>query len=179
MVPDDATTPKAARQPNSFVYRLFPMTRATSPRAANCRRCRFPSTDSRSSFTPPIPSATCSPTKQLKLHTPGTHYPVRWVTVHDTAVDGTDSFNANAAAKAPAPRRSSVPENAQFLPGSGFRTFFFVPPATPTPIRQSSGAGRARRLGLHLPRRPRLQAVKRGISICVLGDADSHSPLTT
>jgi len=52
---------------------------------------------------------------------------VRWVTVHDTAVNGTASFNANAAAKAAGATPFKRPENAQFLPGSGFRTFFFDP----------------------------------------------------
>jgi len=42
-------------------------------------------------------------------------------------VDGTASFNANAAAKAAGATPFKRPENAQFLPGSGFRTFFFDP----------------------------------------------------
>jgi secreted PhoX family phosphatase len=66
-------------------------------------------------------------TNQLLLHTPGTSYPVRWVTVHDTDVDGTDSFDANAAAKNAGATPFKRPENAQFLPGSGYRTFFFCP----------------------------------------------------
>ncbi len=42
-------------------------------------------------------------------------------------MDGTASFNANAAAKAAGATPFKRPENAQFLPGSGFRTFFFGP----------------------------------------------------
>jgi len=61
------------------------------------------------------------------LHTPGTSYPVQWITVHDTAVDGTDSFDANAAAKSAEASPFKRPENAQFLPGSNFQTFFFDP----------------------------------------------------
>src|SRR5262245_42936621 len=64
---------------------------------------------------------------QLKLHTPGTEWPARWVTVHDTAVNGAAAFNANAAAKAAGATPFKRPENAQFLPGSGFNTFFFDP----------------------------------------------------
>jgi secreted PhoX family phosphatase len=52
---------------------------------------------------------------------------VKWVTIHDTAVDGTNSFDANAAAKSAGATPFKRPENAAFLPGSGFRTFFFCP----------------------------------------------------
>jgi secreted PhoX family phosphatase len=52
---------------------------------------------------------------------------VRWVTIHDTAVDGTDSFDANAAAKTANATPFKRPENAAFLPGGDFRTFFFCP----------------------------------------------------
>src|SRR5262249_51117537 len=64
---------------------------------------------------------------QLKLHTLGTQWPAKWVTVHDTAVDGTNSFDANRAAKNAGATPFKRPENAQFLPGSGFATFFFCP----------------------------------------------------
>src|SRR5207244_6872185 len=60
-------------------------------------------------------------------HTLGTSYPVDWVTVHDTDVDGTTAFSANAAAKAAGATPFKRPENAQFLPGSNFLTFFFDP----------------------------------------------------
>src|SRR5262249_52229117 len=63
---------------------------------------------------------------QLLLHTIGASWPVQWVTVHDTAVNGTDSFDASAAAKAAGATPFKRPENGQFQPGSHFRTFFFV-----------------------------------------------------
>src|SRR5262249_27763109 len=66
-------------------------------------------------------------TAQLKLHTPGTVWPFRWVKVHDTSVDGTAPFNANALAKAAGATPFKRPENGRFLPGSDFRTFFFDP----------------------------------------------------
>ena len=65
--------------------------------------------------------------QQVDLHKPGTSHHVTWVTIHDTAVDGTDAFDANAAAKAALATPFKRPETAQFLPGSGFRTFFFCP----------------------------------------------------
>jgi secreted PhoX family phosphatase len=64
-------------------------------------------------------------TNQLKLHTPGSSWPVRWITIHDTAVDGIADFNANLAAKNAGATPFKRPENGQFLPGSDFKTFFF------------------------------------------------------
>lgn len=64
---------------------------------------------------------------QLRLHTPGTSYPAQWVTVHDTAVDGFAPFDENALAKAAGATPFKRPENLQFLPGSGYQTFFFCP----------------------------------------------------
>jgi secreted PhoX family phosphatase len=47
--------------------------------------------------------------------------------VHNTDVDGSDAFDANAAAKAAGATPFKRPENAQFRPGSDYRTFFFDP----------------------------------------------------
>jgi secreted PhoX family phosphatase len=63
---------------------------------------------------------------QLLLHTVGASYPVSWVTVHDTAVNGTAPFDASAAAKAAGATPFKRPENGQFQPNSHFRTFFFT-----------------------------------------------------
>jgi hypothetical protein len=67
---------------------------------------------------------------QLKLHTLGTSWPVRWVTVHDTGVlDPSEpppaAYDANLAAKNAGATPFKRPENAQFLPGSGFKSFVF------------------------------------------------------
>ncbi len=59
------------------------------------------------------------------LHTYGKVFDTHWVTIHDTAVDGTAPFDANAAAKAKLATPFKRPENGQFRPGSGFREFFF------------------------------------------------------
>ena len=47
--------------------------------------------------------------------------------VHDMDVDGFDAFDANAAAKTAGATPFKRPENAQFRPGSDYRTFFFCP----------------------------------------------------
>ena len=62
---------------------------------------------------------------QVALHTYGRTFKTRWVTVHDTAVDGHAPFDANVAAKAANATPFKRPENGQFQPGTGFGTFFF------------------------------------------------------
>ena len=61
----------------------------------------------------------------MALHTYGNTFDTRWVTIHDTATDGTAPFNANTAAKAANATPFKRPENGEFRPGSGFREFFF------------------------------------------------------
>ena len=48
-----------------------------------------------------------------------------WVTIHDTDVDGTAAFDANALAKAKKGTPLKRPENGKFVPGSGFKSFVF------------------------------------------------------
>src|SRR6266545_1409177 len=62
---------------------------------------------------------------QLLLHTGGASWPVQWVTIHDTEIDGTDPFDANALAKVAGATPFKRPENGQFQPGSHFQSFVF------------------------------------------------------
>jgi len=125
--PADSTSPKTAKQPNSFVYRFLPYDRTDLSAGGKLQALQVSIDGQPVVFSPADPVGDTFSTNQLKLHTPGTSYPVRWVTIHDTAVDGTDSFDANAAAKTAGATPFKRPENAAFLPGSGFRTFFFCP----------------------------------------------------
>ena len=77
-------------------------------------------------FSPRAPTGDVLSDNQLRLHTVGASLPVRWITLHDTATDGTAPFDANAAAKALGATPFKRPENAQFQPGSHFQTFFFL-----------------------------------------------------
>ena len=83
---------------------------------------------------------------QLKLHTPGKHYPIKWVTIHTANPGDSAGFDANAAAKAAGATPFKRPENMAWLPGSGFRTFFFDPTgdtdsvAGENPFLQARGA---------------------------------------
>ena len=122
----------AAKRPNSFVYRYVPAhpgdlhngkLQVLQVKNAGGQPITF---DSEGTF----PSA-----DQTALHTYGNLFDTKWVTIHDTAVDGTAPFNANVWAKGlqtspaqPAAKQGTPfkrPENGQFRPGSGFRQFFF------------------------------------------------------
>jgi hypothetical protein len=127
VVPGDPTSPKAARQPNSFVYRFVPYNIFDLTQGGKLQAIQVSVDGQPVVFHAADPSGDVFAVAQKKLHTPGTAYPFRWITIHDTAVDGTAPFNANAAAKAAGATPFKRPENAQFLPGSKFRTFFFDP----------------------------------------------------
>jgi len=116
------------RNPNSFVYRFVP----TSPDdlAHGKLQALQVSINGNPIVFVPVdaghPNGDTRSQNQLLLHTVAASYPVQWVTIHDTAVDGTAAFDANAAAKAHNATPFKRPENAQFQPNSHFRTFFFV-----------------------------------------------------
>jgi hypothetical protein len=125
--PQDPASPKTAKQPNSFVYRFLPSDPRDITKGGKLQALQVSINGSPVVFNAADPVGDTFSTNQLLLHTPGTSYPVGWVTVHDTDVDGFDSFDANAAAKTAGATPFKRPENAQFLPGSGYRTFFFCP----------------------------------------------------
>ena len=119
--------PKVAKQPNSFVYRFIPTDPTNLSAGGVLQALRVTINGVPVTFNASDPVGDTYSQAQLDLHTPGTSYPVDWVTIHDTAVDGTAPFSANAAAKAAGATPFKRPENMQFLPGSGFLTFFFCP----------------------------------------------------
>ena len=101
-----------AKNPNSFVYRFVP----NNP--TDLTQGKLQALQVSIDGEPVVfhPEGDTLSENQLKLHTLGTSYPVTWVTVHDTAVDGTDAFDANALAKAAGATPFKRPENGQFLP---------------------------------------------------------------
>jgi uncharacterized protein DUF839 len=126
--PADPDSPELARNPNSFVYRFLPYNPSDLSAGGKLQALQVWIDGQTVRFVPvdlSHPFGDVFSENQLKLHTPGTSWPVRWVTVHDTSMDGTSDFDANAAAKAAGATPFKRPENAQFLPGSGFNTFFF------------------------------------------------------
>src|SRR5262249_25162093 len=97
-------------------------------------------------------------------------------TVHDTAVNGTAAFSANAAAKAAGATPFKRPENAQFLPGSGFDTFFFCPTGDTNADSGNQPALAARGAWGSILRVDLPSGVETGLlSIVVLGTAEQSS----
>ena len=125
--PNDPNSPKVARQPNSFVYRFLPKDPSDLSLGGKLQALRVTINGTPIVFNGNDPVGDTFAAVQLTLHTPGTSYPVDWVTVHDTDIDSFASFGANAAAKKAGATPFKRPENAQFLPRSGFFTFFFDP----------------------------------------------------
>jgi hypothetical protein len=58
----------------------------------------------------------------LALHS-GQTLQAKWITLHDTAVDGTTGFDANALAKTKQATPLKRPENGKFVPGTDFRSY--------------------------------------------------------
>jgi hypothetical protein len=112
-----------ARIPNSFIYRYVPKTKGD---LANGKlqvlqvlnAAGNPIT--KASQTTPVNSP-----DQVALHTYGASFQTNWVTIHDTAVDGTAPFAANPLAVAKNGTPFKRPENGAFRPQSGFKDFYF------------------------------------------------------
>lgn len=116
------------KNPNSFVYRFVPEN-PTDLTHGKLQALQVSINGSPVVFVPVDinhPNGDTRSQNQLSLHTVGASWPVQWVTVHDTAVNGTAPFDANALAKAAGATPFKRPENGQFQPGSHFRTFFFL-----------------------------------------------------
>jgi hypothetical protein len=119
----------ASRRPNSFVYRYVPrhpgdLANGELQVLQVLNGSGQPITfDSQAAFNAP---------DEVALHTYGNTFQTHWVTIHDTATDGTAPFNANTLAKTPLTTHAGNvgtpfkrPENGVFRPGSGFRQFYF------------------------------------------------------
>jgi Bacterial protein of unknown function (DUF839) len=115
-------TGTTAKRPNSFIYRYMPAT------PGDLQHGKLEALQVLNSSGDPITfesQAALNSPDQVALHTYRNTFQTRWVTVHNTAVDGNSPFNANLAAKAAGATPFKRPENGQFQPGNGFRNFFF------------------------------------------------------
>lgn len=111
-----------AKRPNSFVYRYVP----ASP--GDLQHGKLQALQVLNGKGEPITFASqeaLNSPNQLELHTYGKSFTTKWVTIHDTAVDGTTPFSSNELAKAAKATPFKRPENGRFQPGSKFKTFFF------------------------------------------------------
>jgi hypothetical protein len=120
------TTPATphAKVPNSFLYRFVPR----RPDDVTQGRLQVLQVTSLQSGQPiafhGADTDTLAPDVG-DLHSYGKVFTTRWITIHDTDLDGTMPFDANALAKAKLGTPFKRPENGQFRPGSGFKEFFF------------------------------------------------------
>jgi hypothetical protein len=116
------------KQPNSFVFRFVPTHRsdltAGKLQALQVSVDGTPVTFHDRAIDPVAARDDALGTAILKLHS-GTTLQAKWVTVHDTATDGTASFDANAAAKKAGATPLKRPENGKFVPGTDFKSFVF------------------------------------------------------
>lgn len=117
------STVAGARVPNSFIFRFIPRNRTDLAQGGKLQALQVMKFDGSG---PIVFDSTNALTADVKaLHTYGNVFQTRWVTVHDTAVDGTAVFNANDLAKKKQATPFKRPENGQFRPGTQFREFFF------------------------------------------------------
>jgi len=174
--PNDLNSPKATKLPNSYIYRFLPTNPADLSAGGVLQALQVKVDGTPLTFVPidaAHPSGDVFSAAQLKLHTAGRSWPVSWVKVHDTAVDGFADFNANALARAAGATPFKRPENGQFQPGSGFRTFFFDVTGD-TDARAGAVAALAARGTWGGIFRLDLNPSRNGgsLSLVVLGDAD-------
>jgi hypothetical protein len=116
------------RQPNSFVYRYLPNNPKRIEDGGRLQALQVTVDGQPIVFGGPAAvDADISSNAQLRLHTPGTSFPIKWVTIHTSNANDTLPFDANAAAKQAGATPFKRPENMAWLPGADFRTFFFDP----------------------------------------------------
>jgi hypothetical protein len=134
-----------AKQPNSFIYRYVPQ-HPGDLLNGKLQVLQVSNGDHPVTFES---QAALNAPDQVALRTYHRTFPTKWVTIHDTAVDGTAPFQANTLAKAAHGTPFKRPENGQFRPGSHFDEFFFdetgdtnaTSPENGDPMTGAGGAG--------------------------------------
>jgi hypothetical protein len=123
----DGTTSTLVKQPNSFLFRFKPKS------AGDLSTGKLQALQTSVGGTPiTFHNAATDGAQAARddalgepirvLHS-GQTLEARWVTLHDTDVDGTTAFDANALAKSNGATPLKRPENGKFVPGSDFRSF--------------------------------------------------------
>jgi hypothetical protein len=131
-----------AKQPNSFIYRFVP----TNAADLTAGKLQVLQVASQAAQHPPIVFHAGQADSDIQsqdvkdLHTYGLSFATKWVTIHDTAVDGTTPFNANTAAKSKGGTPFKRPENGVFRPGKDFREFFFTETGDTNLLTQAGAA---------------------------------------
>jgi hypothetical protein len=113
-----------AKYPNSYIYRFLSVSKSNLSLGGKLQALQVTSLRTGE----PLTSTSLTPFGDdiADLHTYGKSFATRWVTVHDTAAQGFDSFCALDAAKAASATPFKRPENGVFRPGTGFGEFYFT-----------------------------------------------------
>ena len=115
-----------AKQPNSFLYRVLPTDHTDLTKGGKLQALQVVDGDHPITFHPGQNDADILGTDIADLHTYGKKFDTRWVTLHDTAADGSAAFDANALAKAASATPFKRPENGVFQPDGTFGHFLFT-----------------------------------------------------
>lgn len=119
---DASAAATKAKRPNSFVYRYVPA------HPGDLQHGKLQALQVLNDHGDPITfasQAALNNPDQVALHSYGNTLDTKWVTIHNTATNGTAPFSANDLAKAASATPFKRPENGQFQPGSDFKKFFF------------------------------------------------------
>lgn len=119
---------RAAAQPNSFVYRYLPNNPTRLEDGGKMQALQVSIDGQPVKFGGVGPAAAAADIislTQKKLHTPGTSWPIKWVTIHESHKGDTQAFTATQAAKDAGATPFKRPENMTWLPETQLRTFFF------------------------------------------------------
>ena len=136
------TTVGHARQPNSFVYRFVPNDRTDLTKGGKLQVLQVESLADPGEpivFHAGQAAADIASQDTVDLHSYGNTFKTKWITIHDTDTDGTDSFDSNALAKDARGTPFKRPENGVFRPGTHFRSFAFTETGD-TDIRTEAGS---------------------------------------
>jgi hypothetical protein len=132
-VTDTTVSPAVAtkvKQPNSFVYRFKPLDgRRGELQRGTLQALQLSAGGQPLTFhdraTDPAGALDDALGEGIKTLHSGATLQAKWVTVHDTEIDGTASFDANALAKTNGATPLKRPENGKFVPGTGFTSYVF------------------------------------------------------
>jgi hypothetical protein len=112
--------------PNSYVYRFVPMDKSELDKGGSLQALQIRRHNG-APVTADELQSNPSDSFIAHLHTFGTSFRTRWVTVHTgTGNAAGQPFDATAAARAAHATPLKRPENGVFRPGTGFREFYFT-----------------------------------------------------
>lgn len=124
---DKGTEAAHALQPSSFVYRLVPNDKADLAKGGVLQALQvMNSAGAAIELHAGQADADILSADNKEMYSYGKSLKTQWVRLHDTATDGTASFDANALAREKHATPFKRTENGLFRPGSGFKEFFFT-----------------------------------------------------